>query len=102
MSYENQTTHILTRGLGITEDNYWERIGSKRKNLKSKTGITVDTRSGTTNDTSDHQMPFSSSITDATHQTDPNYYIQKGLEVRRVMNTARYQERYYSIDYHTH
>ena len=91
-----------TRGLGITEDNYWERIGSKRKNLKSKTGTTVDTRSGTTNDTSDHQMPFSSSITDATHQTDPNYYIQKGLEVRRAMNTARYQERYYSIDYHTH
>ena len=79
-----------TRGLGITKDNWWERIGSKRKNLKSKTGTTVDTRTGTTNDTSDHQTPVTPSINHATHQTDPNYYIQKGLEVLRAMRPSRY------------
>ena len=79
-----------TRGLGITEDNYWERIGSKRKNLKSKTGITDDTRSGITNDTIDHQIPLTPSIIHATHQIDPNYYIQKGLKVFKAMHPAQY------------
>ena len=29
-------------------------------------------------------------------------FIKKGLEVLRAMKTARYQERYYSIDNHIH
>ena len=89
-----------TRGLGITEDNYWERIGSKRKNLKSKIGISNDTRSGITNDTIDHQIPLTPSIIRATHQIDPNYYIQKGLKVLKAMYPSQYHEQYYSIDYH--
>tara|TARA_A100001037_G_scaffold305395_1_gene345441 strand:- start:566 stop:1246 length:681 start_codon:yes stop_codon:yes gene_type:complete len=89
-----------TRGLGITEDNYWERIGSKRKNIKSKKGTSNDTNSSITNDTSDNQILLTPSITNATHKTDPNYYIQKGLEVFKAMYPAQYHERYHSIDYH--
>ena len=89
-----------TRGLGITEDNYWERIGSKRKNLKSKIGITVDTNSSITNDTCEHKTPVTPSIIHATHQIDPNYYIQKGLKVLKAMYPSQYHEQYYSIDYH--
>jgi hypothetical protein len=79
-----------TRGLGITEDNYWERIGSKRKNLKSKIGITVDTNSSITNDTCEHKTPVTPSIIHATHQIDPNYYIRKGLEVIEAMHPSQY------------
>jgi len=79
-----------TRGLGITEDNYWERIGSKRKNLKSKIGISNDTNSSITNDTSDNSIPLTPSIIHATHKTDPNYYIQKGLDVLKAMHPSQY------------
>ena len=78
-----------TRKLGFTKDNWMERIGSKRK-LKSKIGINGNTRSSITNDTCDHQMPVTSSINHATHKIDPNYYIQKGLEVFEAMHPAQY------------
>ena len=78
-----------TRKLGYTKDNWEEQTGRKRKS-KSKTGITVDTGSSITNDTHDHQTPATPSINHTTHQIDPNYYIQKGLEVLKAMHPARY------------
>ena len=78
-----------TRKLGFTKDNWMERVGSKRK-LKSKIGINIDTRSSITNDTSKHQKLCSVGITNATHKIDPNYYIQKGLEVFEAMRHAQY------------
>ena len=77
------------RKLGYTKDNWEDRTGRKRKR-KSKIGITDDTRSSITNDTRDHQTPVTPSINHATHQIDPNYYIQKGLEVLRAMRPSRY------------
>ena len=68
------------RKLGYTKDNWEEQTGRKRKR-KSKIGINNDTNSSITNDTRDHQTAVTPSITNATHKTDPNYYIQKGLEV---------------------
>ena len=77
------------RKLGFTKKNWEDRTGRKRK-PKSKTSISNDTYlnikhndtcSSITNDTRDHQTDVTPSITNATHKTDPNYYIQKGLEV---------------------
>ena len=68
------------RKLGFRKDNWEEQTGRKRKR-KSKIGINNDTNSSITNDTRDHQTAVTPSITNATHKTDPNYYIQKGLEV---------------------
>ncbi|MCH2391743.1 MAG: hypothetical protein MK238_04320, partial [Nitrospinales bacterium] len=69
-----------TRKLGFTTKNWEDRTGRKRS-PKSKIGINNDTNSSITNDTRDHQTAVTPSITNATHKTDPNYYIQKGLEV---------------------
>ena len=69
-----------TRKLGFTTKNWEDRTGRKRR-PKSKIGINNDTNSSITNDTRDHQTAVTPSITNATHKTDPNYYIQKGLEV---------------------
>ena len=77
------------RKLGYTKDNWEEQTGRKRKR-KSKTGINNDTSSSITNDTRDHQTTFTPSIIHATHQIDPNYFIQKGLEVLKAMYPARY------------
>ena len=68
------------RKLGFRKDTWEEQTGRKRKR-KSKIGINNDTNSSITNDTRDHQTAVTLSITNATHQIDPNYYIQKGLEV---------------------
>ena len=87
------------RKLGYTKDNWEDRTGRKRK-CKSKIGINNDTYSSITNDTREHKTPVTPSINHATHQIDPNYYIQKGLEVLKAMYPARYHEEYYSIDYH--
>ena len=72
-----------TRGLGFTKAN-WKKTAGKNIPIK-KVSIIPDTRSGTTNDTNDHQTTITPSITNATHKTDPNYYIQKGLEVIEAM-----------------
>ena len=77
------------RKLGYTKDNWEEQTGRKRKS-KSKTGINNDTSSSITNDTRDHQTTFTPSIIHATHQIDPNYFIQKGLEVFEAMHPSRY------------
>ena len=77
------------RKLGFRKDNWEEQTGRKRKR-KPKTGINNDTRSSITNDTRDHQTPVTPSIIRATHQIDPNYYIQKGLEVFEVMHPSQY------------
>ena len=79
-----------TRKLGFTKKNWEERTGRKRK-LKSKTSISNDTYSSITSDTRDQQMPLTPSIVHATLKTDPNYYIQKGLEVLKAMHPAQYQ-----------
>ena len=78
-----------TRGLGFTTQNWEETAGRKRK-PKSNISITADTRSSITSDTSDHQMPVAPSIVHATLRTDPNYYIQKGLEVLEAMHSTQY------------
>jgi len=77
------------RKLGYTKDNWEDRTGRKRK-CKSKIGINNDTYSSITNDTREHKTPVTPSINHATHQIDPNYYIQKGLEVLKAMYPARY------------
>ena len=87
------------RKLGYTKDNWEEQTGRKRKH-KSKIGISNDTNSSITNDTREHKTPVTPSINHATHQIDPNYYIQKGLKVLKAMYPSQYHEQYYSIDYH--
>ena len=77
-----------TRGLGFTKNN-WKETAGKRKS-KSKIGISNDTNSSITNDTRDHPIPLTSSIIHATHKTDPNYLILKGLEVFKVMHPSQY------------
>jgi hypothetical protein len=77
------------RGLGFTKKNWNEVTGRKRK-PKSKIGVTDDTSSSITGDTSDHQIPVTPSIVHATLKTDPNYYIQKGLEVLEAMQPTQY------------
>lgn len=89
-----------TRGLGFTTQNWEETAGRKRK-PKSNISITADTRSSITSDTSDHQMPVTPSIVHATLRTDPNYYIQKGLEVFEAMHASQYHSRYSSIGFQT-
>jgi hypothetical protein len=87
--YKNILRQKDTRKLGFTKGNWMERVGSKRK-LKSKTGITYDTKSSITNDTCDHQMAVTPSIVNTTLKTDPNYYIQKGLEVLDAFHPTQY------------
>ena len=77
------------RKLGYTKDNWEEQTGRKRKH-KSKIGISNDTNSSITNDTRNHPIPVIPSINHTTHKIDPNYYIQKGLEVLEAMYPARY------------
>ena len=77
------------RKLGFRKDNWEKQTGRKRKR-KSKIGINNDTSSSITNDTRDHQTTFTPSIIRATHQIDPNYYIQKGLEVFKAMHPSQY------------
>lgn len=77
------------RKLGYTKDNWEEQTGRKRKH-KSKIGISNDTNSSITNDTRNHPIPVIPSINHTTHKIDPNYYIQKGLEVLKAMYPARY------------
>ena len=76
------------RGLGFTKAN-WKKTAGKNIPIK-KASIIPDTRSGTTNDTNDHQTTMTPSITNATHKTDPNYYIQKGLDVLKAMHPSQY------------
>ena len=77
------------RKLGFRKDNWEEQTGRKRKR-KSKIGISNDTNSSITNDTRDHPIPVTPSIIHATHQIDPNYFIQKGLEVLEAMHPTQY------------
>jgi hypothetical protein len=74
---------------GFRKDNWEEQTGRKLKR-KSKIGINNDTNSSITNDTRDHQTPIAPSIIHATHQIDPNYFIQKGLEVFKAMHPSPY------------
>ena len=77
------------RKLGYTKDNWEDRTGRKRKRT-SKIGINNDTNSSITNDTREHKTPVTPSINHATHQIDPNYYIQKGLEVLEARQPPQY------------
>jgi hypothetical protein len=79
-----------TRGLGFQSGDKWEKQTGRKRKTQSKVSITDGTRSSITNDTRDQQMPVAPSIKNATHQTDPNYYIQKGFEVLEAMQPARY------------
>ena len=64
-----------TRGLGFTKEN-WEKTAGKNRPIK-KVSIIPDTRSSTTNDTSDNSIPLTPSIIHATHQlTRPHYLYQ--------------------------
>jgi hypothetical protein len=77
-----------TRGLGFTKENWKETAGKHR--LIKKVSTTRDTTSSFTNDTRDHPIPLTPSITHATHKTNPNYFIQKGLEVLEAMHSTQY------------
>ena len=87
--FKKKTRQKDTRGLGFTTQNWKETAGRKRK-PKSNISITDDTKSSITNDTRNHQMPVTPSIIHATLRTDPNYYIQKGLEVLEAMHPTQY------------
>ena len=64
-----------TRGLGFTKEN-WKKTAGKNIPIK-KVSIIPDTRSSTTNDTSDNSIPLTPSIIHATHQlTRPHYLYQ--------------------------
>ena len=77
------------RKLGFRKDNWEEQTGRKRKR-KSKIGINNDISSSITNDTLNHQTPIIPSIIHATHKRNPNYYIQKGLEVLEARQPPQY------------
>jgi hypothetical protein len=77
------------RKLGFPKKDWEKRTGRKRK-IKPKTSITDDTRSSIADDTSDPEKAVTSSITNATLKIDPNYYIQKGLEVLEAMHSPQY------------
>ena len=77
------------RKLGFRQDNWEQQTGRKRKS-KPKIGISNDTNSSITNDTREHKTPVTPSINHATHQIDPNYYIQKGLEVLEARQPPQY------------
>jgi hypothetical protein len=77
------------RKLGFTKKDWESKTGRKRK-LKSNISITDDTCSSITSDTRDLKNSVTPSITDTTHQTEPNYHISKGLEVLKAMYPARY------------
>ena len=78
-----------SRKLGYTKDNWEDRTGRKR-NGKSKIGISNDTNSSIPNDTREHQISVTPSINHTTHQIDPNYYIRKGLEVFEALHPVQY------------
>ena len=75
-----------TRKLGFQTGDKWEKQTGRKRKTKSKVGITDDTKSSITNNTRDREMPVTPSIVHATLKTDPNYYIQKGLEVLEAMH----------------
>ena len=77
------------RKLGFRQDNWEQQTGRKRKS-KPKIGISNDTNSSITNNTRERKTPVTPSINHATHQIDPNYYIQKGLEALEAMHPPQY------------
>jgi len=77
-----------TRGLGFTKEN-WKETAGKHRQIK-KVSTTRDTTSSFTNDTHDHPIPLTPSITHATLKTDPNYFIKKGLKVLKAMHSTQY------------
>ena len=85
----NKSRQKDTRGLGFTDKNWETKTGRKRKS-QSKISILSDTKSSIRNNTFNHQIPFTLSIIQATHKTDPNYYMQKGLAVLKAMHPSQY------------
>ena len=79
-----------TRKLGFQPGDKWEKQTGRKRKTKSKVGITDDTKLSITNNTRDRKIPVTPSIVHATLKTDPNYYIQKGLEVLEAMHPAQY------------
>ena len=77
------------RKLGFRKDKWEKQTGRKRK-LQSKISISNNTNSSITNDTREHKTPVTPSINHTTHQIDPNYYIQNGLEVFKAMHPSQY------------
>ena len=88
--FKNKSRQKDTRKLGFQAGDKWEKQTGRKRKSQSKISSTDDTRSSITNDTHDRQMPATPSINHTTHQTDPNYYIQKGLELLKAMYPARY------------
>ena len=85
----NKSRQKDERKLGFPKKDWEKRTGRKRK-IKPKISISDDTRSSIADDTSDPEKVVTSSITNATLKTDPNYYIQKGLEVLEAMYSLQY------------
>ena len=85
----NKSRQKDTRGLGFTKKNWENKTGRKRQS-QSKISISSDTKSSIRYDTLDHPIPLTPSIIQATHKIDPNYFIQKGLEVLEAMHSSQY------------
>jgi hypothetical protein len=68
-----------------------QRVAAIRRcKARSKASITNITCSSITDNTRERKTPVTPSIIHATHQIDPNYYIQKGLEALEAMHPPQY------------
>ena len=89
------------RGFGFTSKNWEEKTGRKRR-IESKSGIKNDTGTSNKNDTRKRERRTQLVSNSVQGNLDVNFFIKKGEEVLQAFSSSRHQNRYCSIDYHTH
>ena len=89
------------RGFGFTAKNWEEKTGRKRR-IESKSGIKNDTRTSNKNDTNKSKRSIKLVSNLVQGDSDINFFIKKGEEVLQAFSSSRHQNRYCSIDSHTH
>ena len=89
------------RGFGFTTKNWEEKTGRKRR-IESKSGIKSDTRTSNKNDTNKSKRSIKLVSNLVQGDLDVNFFTKKGEEVLQAFSSSRHQNRYCSIDYHTH
>ena len=89
------------RGFGFTSKNWEEKTGRKRR-IESKSGIKNDTGTSNKNDTRKRERRTQLVSNLVQGDSDINFFIKKGEEVLQAFSSSRHQNRYCSIDYHTH
>ena len=89
------------RGFGFTAKNWEEKTGRKRRK-QSKPGIKSNTRTSNKNDTRERERRTQLVSNLVQGDLDINFFIKKGEEVLQVFSSSQPQERYHSIDNHTH